>query len=85
MFEPPARAVGMTGPSPRRQFKYPAEDECLVRRLGSAVLSVWSELPPEAQQAILAEANIVWDREFRVEKLPQKLEAFIKRHPSRLA
>lgn len=84
-FQAPARAIGMTSPPPRRQFKYPSEDECLVRRLGSAVLGVWADLSPEAQAAILAEANVVWDREYGVPKLAQKLDAFVKRHPSRLA
>ena len=66
-------------------FKYPSEDECLVRRLGSAVLSVWPALPSEIREKILAEATIVWDREYNVAQLPQKLETFVKRHPSRLA
>ena len=30
-------------------FKYPAEDECLVRRLGSGVMAAWPHLPPEAR------------------------------------
>jgi hypothetical protein len=69
----------------KKVFKYPSEDECLVRRLGAGVLSVWSSLEPDVQQRILTEANIAWDREFIVNKLPQKLEAFVKRHPGRLA
>ncbi len=68
-----------------KSFKYPSEEECLVRRLGSAVLSVWPALPTEIREKILAEAATVWDREYSVAQLPQKLEAFIKRHPSRLA
>ncbi|HEY1836527.1 MAG: hypothetical protein WBQ17_00520 [Rhizomicrobium sp.] len=71
--------------APKKVFKYPSEDECLVRRLGAGVLSVWSSLDPETQQRILAEASHAWDREFAVSKLPQKLEAFVKRHPGRLA
>ena len=66
-------------------FKYPSEDECLVRRLGSAVLTVWPILPAEIREKILAEATTVWDREYNVAQLPQKLETFVKRHPSRLA
>jgi hypothetical protein len=69
----------------QRSFKYPSEDECLVRRLGSGVLAVWPELPPELQQRILAEAAVAWDREYGVAQLPQKLETFIKRHPGRVA
>jgi hypothetical protein len=71
--------------APKKVFKYPSEDECLVRRLGAGVLSVWASLEPEVQERILAEANIAWDREYTVNKLPQKLDAFVKRHPARLA
>ncbi len=71
--------------APKKVFKYPSEDEYLVRRLGAGVLSVWSSLEPDLQQRILTEASIAWDREYNVSKLPQKLEAFVKRHPGRLA
>ena len=60
-------------------FKYPSEDECLVRRLGAAVITIWAGLPPDAQQKILAEARLVWDREFHVSHLPDKLESILKR------
>ena len=63
-----------------KQFKYPAEDEALVRRLGSGVIAAWPHLPEEARQRILEEAKIAWDREHFVSKLPSKLEAIIKRH-----
>jgi hypothetical protein len=59
--------------------KYPSEDETYVRRLGSAVLSLWPSLPTEIQEKILAEASQVWDREYNVPGLPAKLEAFVKR------
>ena len=60
-------------------FKYPAEEECLVRRLGSGVIAAWPHLPPEARAKILEQAQIAWDREHFVSKLPSKLEAIIKR------
>jgi hypothetical protein len=66
-------------------FKYPSEDECLVRRLGSAVLASWTTLSPELQERILAEAVNAWDREYGVAQLPQKLASFVKRHPARIA
>ena len=69
----------------KRGFKYPSEDECLVRRLGSAVLASWTALSPELQQRILAEAVNAWDREYGVAQLPQKLETFVRRHPTRVA
>ena len=62
-----------------KQFKYPAEDECLVRRLGSGVIAAWPHLPEEARQRILDEAKIAWDREHSVTKLPSKLDAIIRR------
>ena len=60
------------------EFRYPAEDECLVRRLGSGVIAAWPHLPEEARQRILGEAKIAWDREHFVSKLPSKLEALVK-------
>jgi hypothetical protein len=62
-----------------KQFKYPAEDECLVRRLGAGVIAAWPHLPEEARAHILNEAKSAWDREHSVSKLPQKLEAIIRR------
>ena len=62
-----------------KQFKYPAEEECLVRRLGSAVIAAWPHLPREVQETIFAEAKTAWDREHFVSKLPAKLEAIIRR------
>jgi hypothetical protein len=62
-----------------KQFKYPAEDECLVRRLGSGVIAAWPNLPPEARAVILEQAKIAWDREHFVSKLPAKLEGIIRR------
>lgn len=68
----------------KKAFKYPSEEETLVRRLGSAVLAAWSTLPPEARERIKAEALTAWDREYHVPNLERKLETFIKRHPSRM-
>ena len=62
-----------------KQFKYPAEDECLVRRLGSGVIAAWPDLPEEARVRIFNRAKAAWDREHFVSKLQQKLEAIIKR------
>lgn len=60
-------------------WKYPSEDETFIRRLGSAVLSLWATLPPEMQAKLLAEASQVWDREYNIANLPAKLETFVKR------
>lgn len=62
-----------------KTFKYPAEDECLVRRLGSGVIAAWPLLPEEARERILTEAKVAWDREHFVSKLPSKLEAILRR------
>ena len=65
-----------------KTFKYPAEDECLVRRLGAGVIAAWPHLPEEARDRILAEAKTAWDREHFVSKLPAKLETIIRRRNS---
>ena len=62
-----------------KQFKYPAEDECLVRRLGSGVIAAWPQLSPEARTMIFEQARLAWDREHSVSKLPAKLEAIVRR------
>jgi len=69
----------------RKSFKYPSEDEVYIRRLGSAMLANWSALPDELRAKILAEAITVWDREYNIPQLAQKLEAFVKRYPARLS
>jgi hypothetical protein len=69
----------------RKSFKYPSEDEPFVRRLGSAVLAHWSALPDDVRAKILAEAITVWDREYNIPQLAQKLEVFVKRYPGRLS
>lgn len=65
-----------------KKFRYPAEEECLVRRLGSAVVVAWASLPPEAQQKLLTEANAAWDREYHVPRLPDRLSALVRRQRS---
>jgi hypothetical protein len=64
-------------------FKYPSEDECLVRRLGIGVMSAWAGLPPETREKILSAASHAWDREYQISRLPEKLETLIKRYNSR--
>ena len=61
-------------------FKYPSEEETYVRRLGAACLSLWPELPEETRASLLAEAGRVWDREYHVYQLGQKLETFVRHH-----
>ena len=63
------------------KLKYPAEQECLVRRLGSAVIVSWHELPREAQEKIYTEAKAAWDREFNVPRLEERLSAILQRRP----
>ena len=60
-------------------FKYPAEEECLVGRLGSGVIAAWPHIPREVQEKIFAEAKLAWDREFHVSKLSDRLAAIIRR------
>ena len=68
----------------KARFKYPAEDEHLVRRLGSALLACWGTLSPDQRDRILAEALTVWDREYHVPALEKKLEVFLRRSPARM-
>ncbi|GAA0581894.1 hypothetical protein [Rhizomicrobium electricum] len=63
-------------------FKYPSEDEAYVRRLGAALLIHWAEIPEEVRARLLAEAAVVWDREFHIPQIGKKLEAFIRRRPA---
>jgi hypothetical protein len=60
-------------------FKYPAEEECLVRRLGSGVIAAWNQLPEETRVRVLQEARLAWDREYHVSRLPERLEGIIRR------
>ena len=60
-------------------FKYPAEEECLVRRLGSGVIAAWAAIPEDSRDRILAEARSAWDREYHVPKLGERLEGIIRR------
>lgn len=66
-------------------FKYPSEDEPYIRRLGSAMLRHWAELPEELRAKILHEAAGVWDREFHIPQIAKKLDTFVKRHQARVA
>lgn len=73
----------MPVPNPDRSgtgFKYPSEDEPYIRRLGSATLVHWSEIPAELREKILAEAGTVWDREYHIPQIARKLEAFVRRY-----
>jgi hypothetical protein len=86
MAEPVQPPPKKSAKSPERKaFKYPSEDEPFVRRLGSAALAHWSELPEDVRAKILTEAITVWDREYNIPQLAQKLEAFVKRYPGRLS
>jgi hypothetical protein len=60
--------------------KYPSEEECYIRRLGSAFLLHWDEFPEDLRAKILAEAASVWDREFDIPHVARKLDLFIERY-----
>jgi len=62
-----------------KKFRYPAEEECLVRRLGSALVVSWAALPRELQEKILSEAKTAWDREYNVPRLPERLSTLLRR------
>lgn len=77
----------MKAPLPQQDqfaFKYPSEDEPYIRRLGSALLIHWAELPEEVKAKILAQAATVWDREYNIPQITKKLDTFVRRHQARL-
>src|ERR1700755_709332 len=63
-------------------LKYPSEDECLVRRLGSAVIASWAGLPEDVRNKLMAEARAAWDREFHVPHLNDRLDTLVRRRRS---
>jgi hypothetical protein len=65
--------------------KYPSEEECFVRRFGSALLACWDDLPEDLREKILAEAESVWDRELDIPHIGRKLDCLIKRYRARLS
>jgi hypothetical protein len=65
-----------------KKLKYPSEDECLVRRLGSAVIVSWARLPGEVQELLIAEAKTAWDREFHVARISDRLAEILRRNKS---
>jgi len=63
-------------------FKYPSEDECLVRRLGAAVIASWAGLPENVRDKLMVEARAAWDREYYVSHLNDRLEQLVRRRRS---
>jgi hypothetical protein len=57
-----------------------AEEDKLIRRLGSAVVLQWAHLPEAAQNRILRQAWTVFDAEPVRLQLKQELEAFVEKH-----
>lgn len=79
-------SVSVKAPLPQQDqfaFKYPSEDEPFIRRLGSALLIHWAELPEELRAKILSEAATVWDREYHIPQITKKLDIFVRRHLTR--
>jgi hypothetical protein len=65
--------------------KYPSEDECYIRRFGSALLLHWSELSEDLRNKILADAACAWDREMDIPHIARKLDIFIRRYLTRIS
>ena len=63
-------------------FKYPSEDECLVRRLGAAVIASWAGLPENVRDKLMSEARAAWDREYYVSHLNDRLDQVVRRRRS---
>ena len=47
-------------------LKYTDQDEALIRRLGSAVVTQWANLPQDVRDRILQQAIFIYDRDVQV-------------------
>ncbi len=60
---------------------YLSDDEHIVRRLGWAIVKQWQQLPKEAAELIIRQANVVEDR-YQTVQLNEQIRAFIEKHTS---
>ena len=59
-----------------RSIECTEAEEHVLRRLGKAVLALWSDLPPEARNALFEQAMLVGDRHEAAD-LRHDIRAFI--------
>lgn len=52
----------------------------IASRLGAAVALLWKDLPKDARESILNQANHVFIPEYETVQLRQQLEGFIEKH-----
>ncbi len=62
-----------------RSIECTEAEEHVARRLGKAVLALWSDLPPEVRNALFAQALLVGDRH-EVADLRYDIWALILKH-----
>lgn len=60
-------------------LRYDADEAHIVRRLGSAVVSLWNELPEQEREKIAQRALSVFD-EYQTVQLDQQIRHFIREH-----
>jgi hypothetical protein len=62
-----------------RVIPYSEDQEHILRRLGGAVVAQWDALPAEAQDIILMQAPLIYDRD-ECSQVYQQIDAFIQLH-----
>ena len=55
-------------------FKYPAEEECLVRRLGSGVIAAWTSCRKNRREPILARRASPGTANYNIPRLNDRLD-----------
>lgn len=60
-------------------LEYDEEDEHILRRLGSAVIIQWPDLPEQVRNLLEEQAVFVNDKHGTVQ-LPQQIRIFIEKH-----
>ena len=63
----------------RKVLVYFEDEEHIVRRLGAAAVSCWSELPSDVRRTLFERSMQVFD-ETETEQLDDKLGKFLKEH-----
>ena len=84
-----ASCLAASGPEVRmklapRSIECSEAEEHVARRLGKAVLALWSDLPPEVRNALFEQALLVHDRQEAAD-LRHEIWALILKHQGDLS
>jgi hypothetical protein len=60
-------------------FKYSEDEEHILRRLGSALVVLWTDFPEKQQNRIIQQAVFMPDR-YQTVQLNEQIRAFIRKH-----